>query len=168
MRDRLPLIAVGVVGLIVGGAIGAAAFGGDDTKTEAAQTVTNTTTNTQTKTVRAGSRKAKTVTRVRTVTSPSSSSTPRAGDEPGGGPTRTVQGEQTFSGNGFKRIGTLKIKKRSVMEWTNTGRVFSVISQTALHVSSQKKKGTARLYQGTYPDFRVAAIGRWTLTIRPR
>jgi hypothetical protein len=167
MRDRLPLIAVGVVGLIVGGAIGAAALGGDTkTETSAPQVVTNTKT--ETKTVRAGSRKARTVTRVRTVTAPSSNPTPRAGDGSGGGPTRTVEGEQTFSGNGFKRLGTLKIKKRSIMEWTNTGRVFSVISQTALHVSSQKKKGTARLYQGTYPDFRVAAIGRWTLKIRPR
>jgi hypothetical protein len=46
--------------------------------------------------------------------------------------------------------------------------VFSVISQTALHVSSQEKKGSARLFRGTYPDFRVGAIGRWRLTIKPR
>jgi hypothetical protein len=166
VRDRLPLIAVGVIGLIAGGAIGAAALGGD-TKTETSPPEVVTNTKTQTKTVRSGNRRARTVTRVRTVTAPSSTPSPRAGEE-GGGPTRTIQGSQSFSGNGFKRLGTLRIKRRSVMEWTNSGRVFSVISQTALHVSSEKKKGTARLYQGTYPDFRVAAIGRWTLNIRPR
>ena len=167
MRDRLPLIAVGVLGLIAGGAIGAAALGGD-TKTETSPPSVVTNTKTVTKTARARSSKAKTVTRVRTVTAPSSTPSPRAGEEPAGGPTRTIQGTQSFNGNGFKRLGTLKVKNRSVMEWTNSGRVFSVISQTALHVSSQKKKGTARLYPGTYPDFRVAAIGNWTLKIRPR
>jgi hypothetical protein len=35
-------------------------------------------------------------------------------------------------------------------------------------VSSTKKKGTVKLYKGSYFNFRVAAVGRWKVTITPR
>jgi hypothetical protein len=158
----LPLLAVGLLGLIAGGAIGAVAIGGD-TKTETATSVA-TTIKTNTRTV-GGKSRVRTVTRTRTVTTPAPSA---PGEDGTGGPVRTVRGTQTFSGNGFKRLGTIKVAKRSVLEWTNSGRVFSVISRSALHVSSTKKKGSVNLYPGSYQDFRVAAIGRWTVKIRPR
>jgi hypothetical protein len=79
-----------------------------------------------------------------------------------------VRGVQSFSGKDFRQLGTLEVKKNSTLDWTNSGRVFSVISQTQLHVSSTKKKGSVRLYKGSYPQFRVAAVGRWTLKITPR
>jgi hypothetical protein len=158
------LAALGLLGVAVGVVVGAVAIGGD-TKTETATQVV-TTIKTNTRTVGKGSSsKVRTVTRTRTVTTPAPSSAP---GETGGGRVRTVRGTQVFTGKGFKRLGTIKVPKRSVLEWTNDGRVFSVISQSALHVSSTKKKGTAPLYEGTYPDFRVAAVGHWTVKIVPR
>jgi hypothetical protein len=164
--SRLPLIAIGVLGLIVGGAIGAVALSGDTTTETATQVVTRIETNTRT--VGRGKAKTKTVVRTRTVTTPASGSSGPPGESGSSGPVRRIKGTQTFSGKGFKRLGTIKVAKNSLMQWTNTGRVFSVISQFALHVSSTKKKGTAKLFRGTYPDFRVAAIGNWTLKIVPR
>jgi hypothetical protein len=165
--SRLPLIVAGLVGLVAGGAIGMSAFG-EDTKTETATTVV-TQEKTQTKTVRKGSsggRPPKVTTRTQTVTVPEPST--GGPGEGGGGPVRTVSGEKSYNGKGFKQFGTLKVKKNSVLEWTNSGRVFSVISQTQLHVSSTKKRGSVRLFKGSYPQFRVAAIGSWTLKIKPR
>lgn len=161
------MILMGLLGLVIGGLIGATALGGD-TKTETLPGEVVTNNKTVTRTVGRGGQKSggRTVTRVRTVTAPAPS--PAPGEVPAGQPVRSVKGTRVFTGKGFKRLGTLKVAKRSVMEWTNTGTVFSVISQTVLHVSSKEKKGSARLFEGTYPDFRVGAIGRWTLKIRPR
>jgi hypothetical protein len=171
--NRLPLIIAGVVGLVLGGIVGAVAVGGDtETKTE--PTVV-TEQKTQTKTVRRGSggngtpqaRAPRVVTRTQTVTVPENPSA-----DPGqsglGGPTRTVSGTKTFTGKDFKQLGTLKLQKTSTMRWTNSGNVFSAISQTALHVSSTKKKGQVTMYKGSYPQFRIAAIGRWKFTLTPR
>jgi hypothetical protein len=162
--SRLPLIAVGVLGLIVGGAIGAAALSGDTKTDTATQVVTEIETNTRTVGKKS---KTRTVVRTRTVTTPSSGGSELPGDTGSAGPVRKIKGTQTFSGKGFKRLGTIKVAKSSTIQWTNDGRVFSVISQTALHVSSTKHKGTVKLFRGTYPDFRVAAIGHWTLKIVP-
>jgi hypothetical protein len=167
--NRLPLIIVGLVGLVVGGVVGAAAIGGD-TKTETDTTVA-TQVQTKTKTVRRGGGASargpvKTVTQTKTVTAPQPYRAP--GEAGPSGPTTTVEGARTFTGKDTKNFGTLKVKKRSTLEWTNTGQVFSVISQTQLHVSSQKKKGSVRLFEGTYYNFRVAAVGRWKVTITPR
>jgi hypothetical protein len=164
--NRLPLVVVGLVGLVAGGAIGMVAFE-EDTKTVTSPPQVVTNNQTRTKTVRSGGGGGKTVTRTQTVTAPAQSySAP--GDAGGGGPVRTVSGERTFTGKDFKVIGTLKVKQNSVLDWTNDGNVFSVISQTQLHVTSTKKKGSVRLYKGSYPEFRIGAIGRWTVKIRPR
>jgi hypothetical protein len=171
--NRLPLIVAGLVGLVAGGVVGAVALGGDtETKTE--PTVV-TELKTQTKTVRRGAGRGangaaqapRVVTRTQTVTVPENPSA-GPGETGGGGPTRTVSGTQTFTGKDFKQFGTLKLKRTSTMRWTNTGNVFSAISQTALHISSTKKKGQVTMYKGSYPQFRIAAIGRWKFTLTPR
>jgi hypothetical protein len=162
--NRLPLVVVGLVGLVAGGAIGMAAFG-EDTKTVTSPPQVVTNTQTRTKTV--GKGRARTVTRTQTVTTQAPSS--GAPGEPGaGGGSTNVKGARTFTGKDFKQFGTLKVKKTSTVEWTNTGRVFSVISQTQLHVSTTKKKGSFRLFAGSYENFRIAALGRWKVTITPR
>jgi hypothetical protein len=168
--NRLPLVVVGLVGLVAGAVAGGATGLFEDTKTKTVPT-TVVQTNTKTKTVRRGGGRAasgavRTVTRTKTVTAPAPYSAP--GETTPGGPTTTVNGTRTFTGKDTKNFGTLKVKKRSTLQWTNTGQVFSVISQTQLHVSSQKKKGSVRLFEGTYYNFRVAAVGRWKVTITPR
>lgn len=167
--NRLPFVAIGVLGLIVGGAIGAVALGGDTTtKTLPPEVVTNVQT--RTKTVgKGGASATKTVTRTRTVTTPASS-----GSSPGEFGTNTtghverVTGAKTYRGKGFKDFGTLRLKQNSTLNWTNSGKVFSVISQTQIHVSSTKKKGTLKMFKGSYENFRVAAVGSWTMTLTPR
>ena len=169
--NRLPIVIVGLVGLvagvIAGGAIGVFE---DDSKTVTATSVA-TQVETKTRTVRRGGgggngQPVRTVTRTQTVTAPRAYTPP--GEAGPSGPTTTVEGARTFTGKDTKNFGTIRVKKRSTLEWTNTGQVFSVISQTQLHVSSQKKKGSVRLFEGTYHNFRVAAVGRWKVTIKPR
>lgn len=163
--NRLSLVIVGIVGLVAGGAIGMAAFG-EDTKTVTSPPQVVTNTKTRTKTVGKASRQ-RTVTRTRTVTTPAPSSA--APGEPGtGGGSTTVSGTRTFNGKDFKQFGTLRVRKKSTVEWTNSGRVFSVISQHQIHASTTKKKGSFRLFEGSYENFRIAALGRWKVTITPR
>jgi hypothetical protein len=161
---------VGVIGLIAGVVVGGAAFGGDTTtKTLPPEVKTTTVTKgkTRTKTVRSrgGAAAVKTVTR--TVTR-SSQPYVAPGETPPGGGRTVVNGAKTFTGKNTKNFGTLKLSQDSTLNWTNTGQVFSIISQTQLHVSSTKKKGTVKLYKGSYFNFRVAAVGRWKVTITPR
>jgi hypothetical protein len=168
--NRVQMAIVGVIGLIVGVVAGGAVFGGD-TKTESVtQTATTVVTKgggTRTKTVRAGgTARVKTVTR--TITKSSQPYVAPGETTPGGGGRTVVQGTKTFTGKNTKNFGTLKLDKDSTLNWTNTGQVFSIISQTQLHVSSTKKKGSVKLYKGSYFNFRVAAVGRWKVTIIPR
>jgi hypothetical protein len=168
--NRVQMAIVGVIGLIVGVVAGGAVFGGD-TKTESVtQTATTVVTKgggTRTKTVRAGgTARVKTVTR--TITKNSQPYVAPGETTPGGGGRTVVQGTKTFTGKNTKNFGTLKLDKDSTLNWTNTGQVFSIISQTQLHVSSTKKKGSVKLYKGSYFNFRVAAVGRWKVTIIPR
>jgi len=168
--NRVQMAIVGVIGLIVGVVAGGAVFGGD-TKTESVtQTATTVVTKgggTRTKTVRAGgTARIKTVTR--TITKSSQPYVAPGETTPGGGGRTVVQGTKTFTGKNTKNFGTLKLDKDSTLNWTNTGQVFSIISQTQLHVSSTKKKGSVKLYKGSYFNFRVAAVGRWKVTIIPR
>lgn len=168
--NRVQMALIGVIGLVVGVIAGGAVFGGD-TKTESVtQTTTTVVTKnggTKTKTVRArGAAKVKTVTR--TITKNSGPYVAPGETTPGGGGRTVVQGTKTLTGKDTKNFGTLKLASDSTLNWTNTGQVFSIISQTQLHVSSTKKKGSVKLYKGSYFNFRVAAVGRWKITIVPR
>lgn len=167
--NRLPLVVAGLVGLVAGAVAGGVTGVFEDTKTETAPPETVVQNKTKTKTVRRGSKAAapRVVTRTQTVTVPGTSSAD-PGDAGATAPVRTVTGTKSFTGKDFKQFGTLKVNRTSTMKWTNSGNVFSVISQTALHVSSTKKKGSVVLYKGSYPQFRVAAIGRWKFTLTPR
>jgi hypothetical protein len=167
--SRLPLIIVGVVGLVVGAVAGGAIIGGD-TKTEQVTETTTTvvTKNTgkvRTRTVRrgGGAAKTRTVTVTRTVEPYS-----EPGQAPPGAGRTVVNGTKTITGKGTKNFGTLKLGQNSTLNWTNSGAVFSIISESQLHVSSTKKKGSTRLYKGSYFNFRVAAVGNWKITISPR
>jgi hypothetical protein len=168
--SRLPLIIVGVIGLVVGAVAGGAIIGGDTKTEQVTQTtttvVTKNTGKVRTRTVRRGggaAKPAKTVTVTRTVEPYS-----EPGQAPPGAGRTVVNGTKSFSGSGTKSFGTLRLGQNSTLDWTNSGAVFSIISESQLHVSSTKKKGSTRLYKGNYFNFRVAAVGRWKVTIHPR
>jgi hypothetical protein len=163
-RWVLPLAAL--AGLGAGLIIGIVASNGDT------KTVTNTTTTTvasPSKPTKGGARtvrKVRTVVRTRTVTVGAGGGGGVGGG--GGGLVAVPKSGQTFSGRNGKTIGALKVPSKSTIEWTNKGDVFTLLSANQIHVSSTKSSGKATLERGTYTQFRVAAIGKWTLRIIPR
>jgi hypothetical protein len=162
LRERWALPLIGLVGLGAGIAIGIAASGDGETET-ATTTVVSTRTaapgGERVRTVRRrGRTRTRTVVRTQTVTVAGS----------GGGSVAVPTSGSTFSGRNGKTIGTVRIPRRSAIRWTNDGEVFTVLSERQIHVSSNKSSGSATIERGTYPEFRVAAIGRWTIRITPR
>jgi hypothetical protein len=74
----------------------------------------------------------------------------------------------TFSGNGGKNLGTLRIARESVLTWTNTGAIFQIFSDEGVPANSQAHRGTTVLDTGTYHYFQVNAIGDWTISIKAK
>jgi hypothetical protein len=160
MRGRWAVPLFGLVGLGIGVTIGAVASGDGDTETTTTTVVSTATERgaARTRTVRRRGR-TRTVVRTQTVT---------VVGESGGGSVSVPSGGRSFSGRNGRSIGTLRVPSRSTIEWTNKGDVFTVLSERQIHVSSNKSSGRATLERGTYSEFRVAALGSWTLRIVPR
>jgi hypothetical protein len=163
-RRRWALPLIGLVGLGAGLLIGLVASGDGDTETTTTTVVSTTTRDggdggKRTRTVRRGRTRTRTVVRTQTVT---------VGGDGGGRPVSVPGGGRSFSGRNGRTIGTLRVPRKSTIRWTNKGDVFTLLSERQIHVSSTKRRGTAALQRGTYNDFRVAALGSWTLRIIPR
>ena len=80
-------------------------------------------------------------------------------------------GVRTFSGNGGKNLGTIKVSRESVLEWTSEGALFQIFSssiEAPAPVNSQGGSGDTVLSEGDYDEFKVNALGNWTIKIRPR
>lgn len=75
---------------------------------------------------------------------------------------------QIFAGNGAKNLGTVKIPTESLLEWTNDGNVFQVLTAEEVPVNSQGRRGDTVLDEGSYKKFQVNAVGNWKVEIRPR
>ncbi|MGD0453786.1 MAG: hypothetical protein ABSB69_09310 [Solirubrobacteraceae bacterium] len=151
------VVAIGLVGLLVGAGIGGAAGGPNKTVTEteraAAQTITNTITVNH----------AHVVVHTHTVTVPAETTTQTASTDSSSG-----TGEQAYSGNGGKNLGTITVAEESTLEWTNDGDVFQIFSEDAVPVNSQAHSGSTVLEAGTYKGFQVNAVGNWTIKIVPK
>jgi hypothetical protein len=167
IRQNWQAAALALIGLVIGGALGIAVAGGDDGDSTVTDTKTVVSTQTKTRTVRRGGRtgssRAKTVVRTQTQTVATDPDRPSKGvkkEESGG--------TRTFTGSGTKNLGLMRVPRKSTITWKNSGQVFSVISETQIHVSSRKKTGRETLPRGTYRKFRVAALGKWTMKIIPR
>jgi hypothetical protein len=149
------VIAVGVVGLLVGAGIGGAAGGKSKTVTDTqradAQTITNTVTS-----------KPHVVVHTHTVTVTSESLPTPEPSSGGGGST------QSYEGDGGKNLGTIDVSSESTLEWTNDGSVFQIFTSEDVPVNSQAHSGTTVLEAGTYKKFQVNAVGSWTIKIVPK
>jgi hypothetical protein len=76
---------------------------------------------------------------------------------------------KSFSGNGGKNIGTIKVSEESVLRWTNDGDIFQMWDDSfGMSVNSQAGSGDTVLQAGTYENVEVNAIGNWTIEIEPR
>lgn len=163
-EDTWATVLVGVIGLIVGGLLGAliAGSGGTNrTVTEAqqanAQTVTSTVTNTTTA-------PSKVVVHTRTVTVTSEAKTPPPAPAEGAG----EGGARSYTGSGAKSLGALNVERESILEWTNDGSTFSVATGEGTPVNSQAHSGSIALQPGSYSKLEVTSDGNWTIKIRPK
>jgi hypothetical protein len=147
---------IGVVGLIVGAGIGAAAGGNSKTVTETQRASARTVTNTVT------TGRPRVVVHTHTITVTTESKTPAPSEEGSGG------GVQSFSGNGGKNLGSIKVEKESTLEWTNDGAIFQIFTNEGVPVNSQAHSGTTVLEPNTYSKFQVNAEGNWTIKIVPK
>ena len=147
---RAPVI--GVVGFLIGGAIGVSA------KTE---TKTVTTTVSQVPTVSGPVRVRTTKGQAeQPAPAPAPNTTPASSGGGGGG-------TQHFEGSGLKRLGTITIPSTSTLEWTaSRGGLHIFDDENTVEVDSQRSSGRTVLNGGTYHHFLVNSAGDWTITIR--
>jgi hypothetical protein len=80
---------------------------------------------------------------------------------------RTGKATRVYSGNGRKKLGTIRVPKDLTLRWTSDGGVFQIAADGGLFVNSQGSSGTSAVAAGTYHNVVVNAIGNWTITIRP-
>ncbi len=73
-----------------------------------------------------------------------------------------------FSGRGDRSLGTVVLKRTSVVRWTSTGKRFAVTAGSKkLNISGRRRSGQSFAAKGTYRNVKVKARGRWTLTFNP-
>jgi hypothetical protein len=81
--------------------------------------------------------------------------------------TRVIE----FKGHGPKALPHFKLAAPSTVYWTNSGSYFQIMSSGGYcyegAVTSEAHRGTSYISAGRYQDLSVAAIGDWTITIRP-
>ena len=76
-----------------------------------------------------------------------------------------------FKGHGGRALTQFRVARPSTMYWTNSGSFFQISSWGGYcndgSVTSEDQRGTSYIPPGRYQELRVAAIGNWTITIRP-
>jgi hypothetical protein len=82
---------------------------------------------------------------------------------------RSAGATLSFSGDGRKNLGTVRVPERSTLRWTcDCGRFQIFVNGRGPFVNSQGRAGTSgKVPAGTYHNVVVKAIGNWTITIRP-
>jgi hypothetical protein len=93
---------------------------------------------------------------------------PRTPTDGNAGSTAATPSALSFTGNGGKRLGTIKVSADSTLKWTNSGDLFSVTDDAGgIFVNSDAHKGDTAVDAGTYKNVVINAIGDWTITIAP-
>jgi hypothetical protein len=80
---------------------------------------------------------------------------------------RIGEATRSFSGNGRKNLGTVRVPEDLTLRWTSDGGVFQIFADGGLLVDSHGDSGTSAVAAGTYHNVVVNAIGNWTITIKP-
>jgi hypothetical protein len=93
------------------------------------------------------------------------------------GPTHTVPipasrakvgTPRTWSGTGNKALGTITLKRSSVVHWTTAGGRFALTDAShKLKLSGTGPTGQSFAAAGIYTSVTVTAPGKWTLSIAP-
>jgi hypothetical protein len=80
---------------------------------------------------------------------------------------RIGKATHSFSGNGRKNLGTVRVPEDLTLRWTCDGGVFQIVADGGLFVNSHRSSGKSAVAAGTYHNVVVNAIGNWTITIKP-
>jgi hypothetical protein len=73
---------------------------------------------------------------------------------------------RTWSGTGDTALGSVTLKRSSVVHWTVTGGRFAMTDAShRLDLQGTGPTGQSFAAAGTYASVTVAATGRWTLRI---
>jgi hypothetical protein len=161
-QHQWALVAVGIVGLLIGVGIGLLAGssgGGTQTQTNAGEAPPRAVTHTVTRT---SAPRTKVLVRTHTVTVTTPAATPPAGEGGAGG---------SYAGTGTKTVGTVEVPRESTLRWTCEGGCtrFSIFNspedENSISLSSGGHGGSAQLAAGTYHEVRVVTGGVWTLRI---
>lgn len=75
---------------------------------------------------------------------------------------------KSYSGNGLKNLGSVRVAADSTLRWTNDGAIFQIFTDQDVLANSQASRGNTFLGQDTYTNFKVNAVGNWTIKITPR
>jgi hypothetical protein len=76
---------------------------------------------------------------------------------------------RTFSGNGNKRLGTLHIRRTTVLSWKTGGGPFQISDRRGFRILyTSASKGHITIRRGTYRGLRVTTQGKWSIVLRPK
>ncbi len=83
-------------------------------------------------------------------------------------PGYVPQKGRTIQGLNSKTIGTIVVKRRSVLHWASDSPLFQLVDAGQhIRVRTQEHVGTVPLAPGRYRKVSVIAFGRWLITISP-
>jgi hypothetical protein len=89
----------------------------------------------------------------------------RSSELPGAHQTRL----RTFSGNGNKTLGTLRLRRTTVLNWKTGGGPFQISDRRGFRILyTRASKGHLTIRRGTYRRLRVSAQGKWRIVLRPK
>jgi hypothetical protein len=76
---------------------------------------------------------------------------------------------RTFSGNGNKTLGTLHVRRTTVLSWKTGGGPFQISDRRGFRILyTRAAKGHLTIRRGTYRGLRVFAQGKWRIVLRPK
>ena len=83
-------------------------------------------------------------------------------------PAYVPQKGRTFKGQNSKTIGTIVVKRRSVLHWASDSPLFQLVDAGQhIRVRTQDHVGSIPVAPGRYRKVSVIAFGRWLITISP-
>jgi hypothetical protein len=76
---------------------------------------------------------------------------------------------RTFSGTGNKRLGTLRLRRATVLNWKTGGGWFQISDRRGFRILyTRSARGHLTIRRGTYRGVRVTTQGKWRIVLRPK
>jgi hypothetical protein len=76
---------------------------------------------------------------------------------------------RTFSGTGNKTLGTLHVRRTTVLSWKTGGGPFQISDRRGFRILyTRASKGHLTIRRGAYRGLRASAQGKWRIVLRPK